>query len=231
MDFLDPLFFAALLKIIGIDIVLAGDNAVVIALAARRLPRHQQRLAVFWGCAAAVIIRVTLTIFAASMLNTPWLRLIGGLLLLWIAVKLLLPDDDGAGHFKEAGSLREAIKTIVMADVVMSLDNIIGVAGAAGDSKLLLALGLGISIPLVIFASAIILKLMERFPFIITAGAALLGYVAGEMIVTDPVTAGWITQNAGWIKYVLPVLLAVIVVLVGTLLAKRQERRNQARAT
>jgi YjbE family integral membrane protein len=220
MDFSDPLFFTALIKIIGIDIVLAGDNAVVIALAARRLPPQQQRLAVLWGCAAAVIIRVTLTIFAASMLSTPWLRLIGGILLLWIGVKLLLPEEDHGGTIKEANNLRDAIKTIVVADVVMSLDNIIGVAGAAGDSKLLLAIGLAISIPLVIFASAFVLKVMQRFPFVISVGAALLGYVAGEMIITDPVTVTWVSQNAAWMKYVVPLALAVIVVALGSLIGK-----------
>jgi YjbE family integral membrane protein len=220
MDLYDPLFYTALIKIIGIDIVLAGDNAVVIALAARRLPPAQQRLAVLWGCAAAVIIRVTLTIFAASLLSTPWLRLIGGILLLWIGVKLLLPEKDDGGTIKEANNLREAIKTIVVADVVMSLDNIIGVAGAAGDSKLLLAIGLAISIPLVIFASTFVLKVMQRFPFVITIGAALLGYVAGEMIITDPVTVTWISQNAAWMKYVVPVAFAVIVVALGSLIGK-----------
>lgn len=220
MDFSDPLFFTALIKIIGIDIVLAGDNAVVIALAARRLPPKQQKLAVLWGCAAAVIIRVVLTIFAASVLSTPWLRLIGGVLLVWIGVKLLLPEEDHGGSIKEANNLREAIKTIVVADVVMSLDNIIGVAGAAGDSKLLLAIGLAISIPLVIFASAFVLKVMQRFPIVISIGAALLGYVAGEMIITDPVTVTWVSQNAAWMKYVVPVTLAVIVVALGSLIAK-----------
>jgi YjbE family integral membrane protein len=227
----DPLFWTALLKIIGIDIILAGDNAVVIALAARSLPPKQQRLAVIWGCAAAVIIRVVLTIFAATMLTTPWLRLIGGLLLLWIGVKLLLPMGGDGPHVTEADNLSAAIKTIVMADVVMSLDNIIGVAGAAGDSKLLLGLGLAISIPLVVFASAFILKLMERFPVVITLGAALLGYVAGEMIVTDPVLKDWFAAQGKWIVYALPIAGAFMVVALGKFLARRIGMKTQSQSS
>ncbi|MBL8514255.1 MAG: TerC family protein [Betaproteobacteria bacterium] len=219
----DPLFWTALLKIIGIDIILAGDNAVVIALAARSLPPKQQKLAVIWGCAAAVVIRVILTVFAATMLNTPWLRLIGGLLLFWIGIKLLVPQHDGGPHVTEADNLGAAIKTIVMADVVMSLDNIIGVAGAAGDSKLLLGLGLAISIPLVVFASAFILKLMERFPVVITLGAALLGWVAAEMIITDPVAKDWFAAQGKWLLYSAPVAGALLVVAAGKWIAQRKQ--------
>ncbi len=220
MDFTDPLFFAALLKIIGIDIVLAGDNAVVIALAARRLPAKQQKLAILFGCAAAVIIRVILTIAAVSLLTTPYLRIVGGVLLLWIGVKLLQQNND-VGHVSEANNLSQAIKTIVMADVVMSVDNIIGVAGAAGESTALLVIGLAISIPLVIFASAVILKIMERFPIVITIGAALLGYVAGEMLVTDPASKDWIVANARWMQYGVPIVCTVLVVVAGRLAAAR----------
>ncbi len=220
MDFTDPLFFAALLKIIGIDIVLAGDNAVVIALAARRLPAKQQKLAILFGCAAAVIIRVILTIAAVSLLTTPYLRIVGGVLLLWIGVKLLQQNND-VGHVTEANNLSQAIKTIVMADVVMSVDNIIGVAGAAGESTALLVIGLAISIPLVIFASAVILKIMERFPIVITIGAALLGYVAGEMLVTDPASNDWIVANARWMQYGVPIVCTVLVVVAGRFAAAR----------
>jgi YjbE family integral membrane protein len=227
MEFTDAAFWTALIKIIGIDIVLAGDNAVVIALAARRLPAQQQKMAIFLGCAAAVVIRVVLTLVAASLLTTPYLRIIGGALLLWIGVKLLT-QNEGEAHVSEANNLGEAVKTIVIADVVMSVDNIIGVAGAAGDSKLLLALGLAISIPLVIFASALILKIMERFPIVITLGAALLGYVAGEMLVTDPVTKDWVLANAAWLKYGLPIFGAVAVVAVGKWIASRRPASAEA---
>lgn len=227
MDFTDPLFVAALIKIIGIDIVLAGDNAVVIALAARRLPPKQQKLAILFGCGAAVIIRIALTAVAASLLTTPYLRIIGGILLLWIGVKLML-QSDGPEHVGEAGNLGQAIKTIVIADLVMSVDNIIGVAGAAGESMTLLALGLAISIPLVIFASALILRIMERFPVVITLGAGLLGYVAFEMLLTDPASAAIVKEMAGWLKHTLPFVGAIFVVSLGLYLARRQRLRLDA---
>ncbi len=229
MDFTDPLFVAALIKIIGIDIVLAGDNAVVIALAARRLPPKQQKLAILYGCGAAVLLRIVLTGAAAYLLTTPYLRIIGGLLLLWIGVKLML-QNDGPENIGEAGSLSQAIKTIVVADLVMSVDNIIGVAGAAGESMTLLALGLAISVPLVIFASALILRIMERFPIVITLGAALLGYVAGEMLLTDPASAGIVANMAGWMKHTLPIIGALFVVALGFYLARRQ-RLQLAKST
>jgi len=224
MDFTDPLFVAALIKIIGIDIVLAGDNAVVIALAARQLPPKQQKLAIIFGCGAAVLIRIALTAAAASLLTTPYLRIIGGILLLWIGVKLML-QNDGSEHVGEAGNLMQAIKTIVIADLVMSVDNIIGVAGAAGESMTLLALGLAISIPLVIFASALILRLMEKFPIVITIGAGLLGYVAFEMLLTDPASASYVKEVAGWLRHTLPFVGALFVVSLGLFLAKRQRLR------
>ena len=229
MDFTDPLFLAALLKIIGIDIVLAGDNAVVIALAARRLPPKQQKMAILLGSAAAVLIRVVLTLVAVTLLTTPYLRIIGGLLLLWIGVKLLT-QSEGEAHISEAGNLSQAVKTIVIADVVMSVDNIIGVAGAAGDSTALLVIGLAISIPLVIFASAIILRVMERFPIVIVLGAALLGYVAGEMLITDPVSKDWAASIGTWFKYAIPVGCALMVVALGKYLANRGRSQSEAAA-
>ena len=226
MDFLDPLFLAALLKIIGVNIILSGDNAVVIALAARSLQGKQQRLAIFWGSGAAIILRIVLTVFAVKLLAFPWLKIVGAALLLWIGIKLLVAEEDDAniaGH----SNLLAAIKTILVADLVMSIDNVIAVAAAAdaapAEFKLtLLVLGLAISIPLIIFASTVLMKLMERFPIIITLGAALLGFVAGEMAITDPVDAGWINANAGWMHYVLPATFAAMVVVVGKQLAKRQ---------
>ena len=222
MNFDDPLFWTALLKIIGINIVLSGDNAVVIALAARSLPANKQKKAIFWGSAAAIIMRILLTIFAVQLLQFPWLKLIGAALLVWIGVKLLIPEDVGEDGIHIHDSLAAAIKTILIADLVMSLDNVIGVAAAAKDNILLLVLGLGISIPMIIFASTVLLKLMERFPVIITIGAALLGFVAGEMAVGDPVTRDWVAQNAHWMEYVLPVGGALLVVGVGKFLAGKK---------
>jgi YjbE family integral membrane protein len=184
-------FWVGLAKIIGINIVLSGDNAVVIALAARSLPPKQQKLAIFWGAGAAIVLRIILTIFAVALLTYPWLKLVGAVLLLWIGVKLLIPEEEGE-NVDPSDSLIAAIKTILIADLVMSLDNVIAVAAAAGGSLTLLILGLAISIPLVIFGSTLLLKLMERWPVIITLGAALLGFVAGEMAVTDPGIGDWV---------------------------------------
>src|SRR5687768_16786916 len=177
-------FWIGLLKIIGVNLILSGDNAVVIALAARSLPARQQKAAVLWGSGAAVVMRIVLTIFAVALLTLPWLKLIGSLLLFWIGVKLLIPEEDNE-NVSASDNLMAAIKTILIADLVMSIDNVIAAAAAQG-SYLLLILGLAISIPLVIFGSTLLLHLMERWPVIITIGGGLLGFVAGEMLVTDP---------------------------------------------
>jgi YjbE family integral membrane protein len=231
MNFLDPLFLAALLKIIGVNIILSGDNAVVIALAARSLEGKRRTMAVFWGSGAAIVMRVMLTIFAVQLLAYPWLKIVGALLLLWIGIKLLLPEDDGENIAAHDG-LMAAIRTILIADLVMSLDNVIAVAAAADAAPpqfkyALLVLGLLISIPLIIFASTLLMKLMERFPVIITLGAALLGFVAGEMAITDPVDEMWVKQNAAWMSYVVPAFGAVLVVAVGKALARRSERMQE----
>jgi YjbE family integral membrane protein len=226
-------FWVGLLKIIGVNIVLSGDNAVVIALAARSLPPKQQKAAVLWGSGAAIVMRVILTLFAVALLSWPWLKLIGSLLLFWIGVKLLIPEDDDE-NIQASDKLLSAIKTILIADLVMSLDNVIAVAAAAGGSIMLLVLGLGISIPLVIFGATLLLKLMERFPIIITIGAALIGWVAGEMLVTDLALQNWLTglgfeyredkpYMGGWsLELIAGGVGVVIVVALGTLLGKRR---------
>ena len=183
-------FWVGLAKIIGVNVVLSGDNAVVIALAARSLPRKQQAQAIFWGAGAAVVLRIILTIFAVALLTLPWLKLVGGALLFWIGVKLLIPEEN-EGDVDASDNLIAAIKTILVADLVMSLDNVIAVAAAAGGSLTLLILGLAISIPLVVFGATLLVKLMERFPVIITIGGGLIGMVAGEMLVTDPAIKDW----------------------------------------
>src|SRR2546430_1423445 len=186
-------FWVGLIKIIGVNIILSGDNAVVIALAARSLPPKQQTQAIIWGSGAAIVMRIILTLFAVALLTLPWLKIVGSVLLFWIGVKLLVPEEDDA-EIEASTQLLSAIKTILIADLVMSLDNVIAVAAAAGGSILLLILGLAISIPLVIFGATLLLKLMERFPVIITIGGALIGWVAGEMLVTDPALEGWLTR-------------------------------------
>jgi YjbE family integral membrane protein len=190
-EFYTQAFWLGLAKIIGVNIVLSGDNAVVIALAARSLPAHQQKAAVLWGSGAAVVMRIILTIFAVALLSLPWLKIVGSLLLFWIGVKLLVPEE-GGDNVNASDNLMSAIRTILIADLVMSIDNVIAVAAAAQGSYTLLILGLAISIPLVIFGSTLLLHLMERWPVIITIGGGLLGFVAGEMLVTDPALNGWL---------------------------------------
>ena len=227
-------FWLGLLKIIGVNIILSGDNAVVIALAARSLPPAQQKKAVFWGAGAAIVLRILLTLFAVALLTLPWLKLVGSLLLFWIGVKLLIPED-GDDDIQASEHLITAIKTILIADLVMSLDNVIAVAAAAGGSVVLLILGLAISIPLVIFGATLLIKLMDRYPVIITAGAGLIGWVAGEMLVADVALKGWFTSLGIQYKGDHPVVggvelewLAaaagfVFVVALGKWLAKRKE--------
>jgi YjbE family integral membrane protein len=187
MDIGSTQFWLALLEIIWVNILLSGDNAVVIALAARSLPPAQQRTAITWGSAGAIVLRIVLTLVAAKLLLLPWLKIIGALLLVYIGVSLLLPENDDEGEAKEYGSLWAAIRTILVADLVMSLDNVVAVAAAAHGNTVLLVLGLAISIPLVIFGSTLLLKVIERLPVIVWIGAALLGFIAGEMLVSDPI--------------------------------------------
>jgi YjbE family integral membrane protein len=228
MSFSSPEFWVALLQIIGVNIVLSGDNAVVIALAARGLPAHQQKKAVAWGSGAAVVMRIVLTIVAVELLRLPFLKLVGAALLLWIAVQLLLPEHEGGGHAEAGGNLASAIKTILLADLVMSLDNVIAVAAAAKGSVTLLVIGLAISIPLVVFASTLLMNLMGRYPIIVTIGAALLGWVSGEMAISDPAVKAWVDANLAYLHYIAPAVGAIGVVAVGTLLAKRSQAEQAA---
>src|SRR5438034_729176 len=200
----EPAFWVGLGQIILVNIVLSGDNAVVIALAARSLPARQQKAAIIWGSVAAIAMRVMLTLVAIEMLRLPYLKIVGSLLLFWIAVQLLVPDNGDAEGTASGGTMFAAIRTILIADLVMSLDNVIGVAAAAKGDRLLLILGLAISIPLIVFGSTLILKLHNRFPVIITVGAGLLGWVAGEMLITDPVLVDWITAHMSWMPISLP---------------------------
>jgi YjbE family integral membrane protein len=213
-----PEFWIALAQIIMINIVLSGDNAVVIALACRSLPPQQQKNAIIFGSVGAIVLRLVLTFFAVYLLEQPYLKLLGAVALLWIGVGLLKGEDEEEeleGH----SNLAAAIKTIIIADLVMSLDNVIGVAAAAKGHIGLLVIGLVISIPLIIFGSTLILKLMTRFPVIITIGAGLLGWVAGEMAMSDPAIKGWAAQQHT-LHWVAPVVGAIVVIAVGKYLAK-----------
>jgi YjbE family integral membrane protein len=216
-----PDFWIGLIKIVWINIILSGDNAVVIALAARSLPAEQQKKAIMFGSGAAVVLRIVLTVVAAKLLALSYLQIIGGLLLLWIGTQLLSGDDEEEGEGKEKAGLWVAIRTILIADLVMSLDNVIAVAAAAKGSMTLLILGLAISIPLVIFGSKLMISLMDRFPVIVTMGAALIGWVGGETIVSD-VALQTIVENNHWMHLVVPALGAALVLGIGKLLGGKK---------
>lgn len=228
-ELMTPVFWTGFLTIIGIDIILSGDNAVVIALAARSLPPRQQKSAVFWGAGAAVMLRVLMAAVALQLLRLPYLKLAGGLMLLWIAVKLLTPADEDH-DIAPADHLIAAIKTIVVADFVMSLDNVVAVAAAAKGSVLLLAIGLVISIPLVVFGATMLMKWMERWPVIITFGSAILGWVAVEMLITDPMAEPYFHQLPRYVHYVMAAIGAVFVVVVGKWFALRMKIARAAAA-
>jgi YjbE family integral membrane protein len=218
-------FWIGLLKIVWINIILSGDNAVVIALAARSLPPAQQRMAVLWGSGAAVVLRIVLTVVAAKLLEMSYLQIVGGLLLLWIGVQLLSEEEEEEGGGKEHGSLMAAVRTILIADLVMSLDNVIAVAAAAKGSMVLLILGLAISIPLVIFGSTLMIKLMERFPIIVTLGATLIGWVGGETIVSD-VALKDLMAAYPWAHYAAAAAGAGLVLGLGRLLQRRHGKES-----
>jgi len=222
MDIFSPEFWVAVLQIIAIDIVLGGDNAIVIALACRRLPKEQRNRGIFWGVFGAIALRVVLISFALTLLAIPFLKIIGALLLVWIGIKLLQPEPENSTHEIDASTtLLGAIKTIIIADVVMSLDNVIAIAGAAKDSVGLVIFGLIVSVPIIVWGSKLIMKLMDRFPIIIIIGAGLLGWIAGDMAITDVAINEWVSTNAIFLHWFSPVCGALIIVITGKLLATR----------
>ena len=244
MEFLANLNWVAVAQIILIDILLGGDNAIVIALACRNLPDKLRMRGIVWGTVGAIGIRIALIAFAVTMLQLPFLKLIGGILLLWIGIKLLNEDDE---HTDINGSDRlwGAVKTVIVADLVMSLDNVIAIASAAeqaaGEHQLLLVVfGIVVSIPIIVWGSTLVLKLMEKFPVIVTLGAALLGYIAGGMIFSDVAVQGWIEGFIGDTEFVLPgaavhlslpgLVGALGVVLTGLTLKRRKQERQKTAA-
>jgi YjbE family integral membrane protein len=223
LDPLSPQFWVAVLQIVLIDILLSGDNAVVIALACRNLSGRQRRLGIIWGVGGAIGLRVILTFFAVTLLTLSYVKLVGGALLLWIGIKLVLPQQADGGHeIKAAGTLFSAIRTIIIADLVMSLDNVLAVAAAAKGSVFLLIFGLALSIPLMVWASQLILRLMDRFPAIIFAGGALLGWIALSMAIADPVVVPVLEPFASWLTWVAPVSGALLVIVTGMWVAARR---------
>lgn len=220
--FSTPQFWVDVFKIIMIDLLLSGDNAVVIALACRNLPPHQRGKGIMFGVGGAIGLRIVLTFFAVSLLALPYLKLIGALLLLWIGIKLILPEEEhNADNIKADTRLFGAIKTIIIADFVMSLDNVLGVAAAAKGNVWLLVFGLVISIPMIAWSSQMVLKLIDRFPLIIYAGGALLGYVAGEMLVTEALFAT-VAEAHHYLHWLVPATCALLVVALGKWLALRK---------
>jgi YjbE family integral membrane protein len=222
-------FWLALGEIIWINLLLSGDNAVVIALAARNLPPDQRTKAIVGGSAGAIVLRVALTVFALRLLDYPYLKLIGAVLLLWIGAQLLLPEAPEDGRIRPAEHLWTAVRTILLADLVMSVDNVLAIAaaaeaGPASSRLLLLVLGLGLSIPLIVFSSQLLLRLMERFPIFITLGAALLGYVAAELVLSDAATAPFFDTLPGWFTGLFKLACAGAVVLIGRFWAQHRRR-------
>ncbi len=235
--FMTPEFWVAVGQIIMIDILLGGDNAVVIALACRGLPPAQRTKGILWGTAGAIILRVILIFFALTLLKIPYLKLVGAILLIWIGVKLLMPEDEEGAHGSVAGSdkLWGAVKTVIVADLVMSVDNVIAIAGAAenagGDHTMpLVIFGLLVSIPIIVWGSQLVLKLMDRFPVVIVAGGMLLGWIAGTMAVTDPALRAWMPYETGVerpdviasVRYAAGIAGALFVLIVGKWLAARK---------
>ncbi len=230
------IFWVALGKIIWVNILLSGDNAVVIAMAARSLPAAQRNKAIIAGSAAAIILRVVLTVFAVQLLQFPYLKVVGAVLLFWIGVQLLLPEDEHEDGIRSSEHLWSAIRTILVADLVMSVDNVLAVAAAADSGPpesrlLLLIIGLGLSIPLIIFGSQLLLGVMSRYPVIITLGAALLGFVAGEMLVSDRATEAFFEGAGRSVTLLIEAAGAAGVVLLGQWLARRKLRSQATNAT
>ena len=221
-----PQFWVAVFQIIVVNILLSGDNAVVIALACRNLSKRQRRQGIFWGVLGAIGLRIVLTFFAMSLLTNPYLKLVGGALLIWIGIKLIAEDDGGEHKVKASDRLLAAVWTIIVADLVMSLDNVMAVAAAAKGSMPLIVFGLIVSIPIVIVGSQVIMKLIQKFPILVLAGGGLLGYIAGEMAVEDPAVAPWIALHAHKYVWLAPILGFLIVVSVGYVLSRRHEAKE-----
>ena len=210
----EPEFWARLASIVLIDLTLAGDNALVIALAVRTLPQRQQFLGRVWGTAGAVALRLAFIVVATWLLTIPLLQVVGGLLLVWIALRLVRQDAAGDAHVRQGTTLREAVWIIMVADAAMSIDNVLAVAAAAQGEMLLVFIGIGLSLPIVVWGSGLLAWLMNRFTWIIWLGGGVLGYVAGEMILRDQFVERWIGPRPGWLEAV-PIVLALAIAALG----------------
>lgn len=221
MDIIDTQFFSGLLSIVLIDLVLGGDNAILIALATRNLVGTQRKKAIFWGVLGAVAVRSLLTIIAVYLLKIPLIQLIGGVLLIWIAYKLLADNSEHDENVNSGNNLRDAIKTIIIADMLMGIDNVLAIAGAAHGNILLVILGLFISIPIIVWGSSIILKFINKFPIIIYIGAAVIAYTAGSMIVEDSFIHENVILSIPVLEWIIPVGIISIVMAAGFLKRKK----------
>jgi YjbE family integral membrane protein len=227
-----PAFWEGLLKIIGVNIVLSGDNAVVIALASRSLPPHLRSKAIWFGALGAVGLRLIFSFFIVELMAVPYIKIIGAILLLWIGVKMIVPEhgDHGGDEGSVNGSIWGAIRTIIIADAVMSLDNVIAIAAAANGNILLIGLGLAMSVPLIIYGSTLILNVFIRYPILIVAGAGLIGSIAGEIWISDPAIADWtheiIEMHGEWIEFASAIAGALFVVALGKIIAARAEHKK-----
>ena len=210
----EPEFWARLASIVLIDLTLAGDNALVIALAVRTLPRRQQFLGRVWGTAGAVALRLAFIVVATWLLTIPLLQVVGGLLLVWIALRLVRQDGGGEAHVRQGTTLREAVWIIMIADAAMSIDNVLAVAAAAHGEMLLVVIGIALSLPIIVWGSGLLAALMNRFAWIIWLGGGVLGYFAGEMILRDQIVERWIGPRPGWLEAV-PVVLALAIAALG----------------
>jgi YjbE family integral membrane protein len=227
MNLTDPAFWISVGQIILIDILLGGDNAVVIALACRRLPPDMRRRGILWGVVGAVAARIVLIFFALQLLELPFVKAVGAVLLLWIGVKLMLPDEgDSHGKIDGGTTLWSAVRTVIVADVVMSLDNVIAVSAAADGHLGLVVFGILVSVPIIVWGSSLVLRLIDRFPLVITLGAALLGWIAGGMLLSDIAWKGWAAAQPGWLPRAASLAGALLVVAIGTLLARRARARH-----
>ncbi len=222
----DWAFISAIFSIVIIDFILAGDNAVVIAMAVRSLPKDQRRKGILYGAGAAVLLRVVLTFFVAKILTVSYVKLVGGIVILWIAVKLFVEDEEAVEAHREAASLWHAVRIIVLADITMALDNMLAVGAASHGNLFLLLFGLGLSIPLVVFASSLLSMLMDRFPVIIYVGAALLGKIGGEMIITDPVVSRFLAPTR-IVVYAVEIAFAAGVIIVGRFWLRRDMAKQR----
>ena len=217
----------SLAQISVINIVLSGDNAVVIALACRRLSPKHQKVAFIWGSVGVVVLMVVLTAIVVWLLSLPYLEIVGSLMLTWIGIKLLAAEEEGGGEdgVEQKSTLMAAIRTIIIADIIMSLDNVLAMAGAAKGHMWMLFVGLAITVPVILFGSALLMKLMERFPFFVLVGAGLIGWVAGEMIISDPSIKDWVENNASFLHWVSPIGFTVIVIATGKILERIAARK------